>query len=261
MNNKNLYLVIVTFFIAFFFLLSSNNSLFTKLEGEINTQSTKVIAPINNFITKTINVFYDYDSVEKLKKRNLQLSSKNTELEVLNITLQEKISLLESFSKINTDTFSTKEIIAADISLKDPALGRSIIQLNRGSKDGIESELVVVSQSGSLIGVIDDVYEDYSNVILIDDITSTIPVFLQTSKISGALISDGDNIFMEYVDTLANVTVGDNVLTSSLGNVVPAGIPIGRVYQVKKTDELFLTIKIESFEKIKNINKVNVIKD
>ena len=94
MNNKNLYLVIVTFFIAFFFLLSSSNSLFTKLEGEMNTQSTKVIAPINNFFTKTINVFYDYDSVEKLKKRNLQLSSQNAELEVLNITLQEKISLI-----------------------------------------------------------------------------------------------------------------------------------------------------------------------
>jgi len=261
MNNKNLYLIIVTFLIAFFFLLSSNNPFFTKLEGEINTQSTKVIGPINNFFTKTINVFYDYDSVDKLKKRNLQLSSQNTELEVLNIALQEKISLLESFSKINTDTFATKEIIAADISLKDPALGRSIIQLNRGNKDGIESDLVVVSQSGSLIGIINDVYEDYSNVILIDDITSTIPVFLQTSKISGALISDGDNIFMDYVDALENITVGDNVLTSSLGNVVPAGIPIGRVYQVNKTNELFLTIKIESFEKIKNINKVNVIKD
>ena len=66
---------------------------------------------------------------------------------------------------------------------------------------------------------------------------------------------------MDYVDALENITVGDNVLTSSLGNIVPAGISIGRVYQVKKTNELFLTIKIESFEKIKNINKVNVIKD
>ena len=38
----------------------------------------------------------------------------------------------------------------------------------------------------------------------------------------------------DYVDALENITVGDNVLTSSLGNIVPAGIPIGRVYQVKK---------------------------
>lgn len=261
MNNKNLYLVITTFFIAFIFLLFSNNSFFTKLEGEINTQSTKLINPVNNFFTNTINIFYDYDSVEKLKKRNLQLSNKNTELEVTNIALQEKISLLESYSKINTDTFETREIIAANVTFKDPALGRSIIQLNIGVKNGIESGLVVVSQSGSLIGIIDDVYKDYSNVIVINDINSVVPVFLQTSKISGALISDGNNIFIDYVDILSNINIGDNVLTSSLGNIVPAGIPIGRIYEVDKSNDLFLTIKIEPFENINNITKVNVLKD
>jgi rod shape-determining protein MreC len=261
MNNKNLYLVIGTFFIAFLFLLSSNNSFFTKLEGEINTQSAKIITPVNNFFSKTINIFYDYDSVEKLKKRNLQLNNKNTELEVTNIALQEKISLLESYSKINTDTFAAREIIAANVTFKDPALGRSIIQLNRGLKNGIESGLIVVSQSGSLIGIIDDVYENYSNVIVINDINSVVPVFLQTSKISGALISDGNNIFIDYVDILSNITIGDNVLTSSLGNIVPAGIPIGRIYEVNKSDDLFLTIKIEPFENINNINKVNILKD
>ena len=93
MNNKNLYLVSATFLIALIFLLSSNNSFSTKLEGEINTQSTRVISPINNFFTKTINIFYDYDSVDKLKKRNLELRNKNSELEISNIALQEKISL------------------------------------------------------------------------------------------------------------------------------------------------------------------------
>ncbi len=261
MNNKNLYLVSATFLIALIFLLSSNNSFSTKLEGEINTQSTRIISPINNFFTKTINIFYDYDSVDKLKKRNLELRNKNSELEISNIALQEKISLLESFSKINTEAFGEKEIIAANVIFQDPAIGRSIIQVNRGLKDGIQSNLVVVSQSGSLIGVIDDVYENYANVILINDINSVIPVFLQISKISGALISDGSNIFIDYIDASANITIGDNVLTSSLGSIVPAGIPIGRIYEINKADELFLTIKIETFEKINNINIVNILKD
>ena len=261
MNNKNLYLSIATFIVAFLFLLSSNSSFFTKLEGEINTASIKVIKPINDFFTKTINIFYDYDSVEKLKKRNLQLGNQVAQLEVENIALQEKISLLESFSKINTDAFRTKEIIAANVVLKDPAPGRNIIQLNRGIKDGIESGLVVVSQSGSLIGIINDVYEDYANAIIINDSNSSVPVFLQNNNISGALVSDGINIFIDYVDILSNITIGDNVLTSSLGNIVPAGIPIGRIYEVNKSDELFLTIKIEPFENINDINKVNILRD
>ena len=161
MNNKNLYLVIAIFFLSLFFLWSSNNTLFKNIEGRIASKSIKLIEPIDNFSSKIINMIYDYDSVEKLKERNIALSQKNTNLEVVNIQLQEKISLLESFSKINTETFATKEIIAANVIFKDPALGRNIIQVNRGNKHEIETGLAVVGLSGSLIGIISEVYDDF----------------------------------------------------------------------------------------------------
>lgn len=122
-------------------------------------------------------------------------------------------------------------------------LGRSrdgwwqTIRLNKGSSDGLLPDMPVVSAEG-LIGKTVAVSRNTADVLLVSD-----PAFKVSSRlvrtgsfgvVSGRGPSWEGQVFcrMEFIHKHAEITAGDEVVTSGLGGVFPENLMIGYVDRV-----------------------------
>lgn len=155
-----------------------------------------------------------------------------------------------------------KEYQPATVIGADPSkLVRSLI-INRGTIDGVQRGMVVVSHLG-LMGKITEVYQNTSRVLLVSDPTSVANGIVQRSRVEGVVTGRADQkLRMQYVTKSADVVVGDLVVTSGLGGGYPRGLLIGSVDQVQSNDQdLFKTIQIQPAFSPEGLRTVLLVKD
>ena len=106
------------------------------------------------------------------------------------------------------------------------------ITISRGSSDGIQRDMAVVTEQG-LVGRVFRVTARTATVMLITDRDSGVGSLVARSRDDGILQGEGqEGLSMRFFNPDANVEVGDQVLTSGLNSVFPKGIPIGTVVKV-----------------------------
>lgn len=104
------------------------------------------------------------------------------------------------------------------------------MQLNRGADAGLKPHLAVINEHG-LIGRILHVSDDHAELLLLSDMSSRVPVELQPSGLRGILIGDHHGLpYLKLADPKAKPQLGDTVLTSGDGQVLPAGLYIGKLF-------------------------------
>jgi len=93
-----------------------------------------------------------------------------------------------------------------------------------------------------LVGRVVEVTPYTAKVQLVTDPVSASGGLLQRTRVTGIVSGNlGAGLRMRYLPLLADVAVGDEVVTSGMGGVFPKGIPVGRVTAVeRKSGALFL---------------------
>ena len=109
--------------------------------------------------------------------------------------------------------------------------------LDKGKEDGVRSDMVVTT-SGGVIGVVDQVYSHYSRFMLISASQSRmgVKVLRRESRAVGVLTGMGPNrslLQAEYFSRDDDVKPGDMLVTSGIGGKYPAGLCIGTVSSVE----------------------------
>jgi rod shape-determining protein MreC len=98
-----------------------------------------------------------------------------------------------------------------------------------GAEDGVADGMAAVNERG-LIGRVIDVGRHSARVLLLTDFNSRIPVMVEPSRDRAILAGDNTRapglIFLPLNPRLA---IGDRVVTSGHGGMLPAGLPIGVV--------------------------------
>ena len=121
---------------------------------------------------------------------------------------------------------SPKVITGRAISNAGGPFVRSIL-VNVGSRQGVRRGLATVSGTG-FVGVVVEVGERHSRVLLMTDLNSQIPVVVQTTRDPGVLSGDNsDRPHLLFLPQNANISTGDPVVTSGAGGVLPAGLQVG----------------------------------
>lgn len=122
--------------------------------------------------------------------------------------------------------------------ITSPVVGRSAdhwwqhVLLGRGKQDGIQ-EGYVVTAPGGVVGRIVDVTPHTSRVLLLSDPSSRVGVTVSRSRFMGYIRGQSSNrAVMEFFDKVPDVRQGDVITTSSLSQLFPAGLPVGRVKSV-----------------------------
>ena len=109
--------------------------------------------------------------------------------------------------------------------------GKSVVTLNKGSRDGVFVKQVVVAEGGSIFGQVIDVTPFGSKVMLITDIQHSIPVRNRRSEERALASGTGRPDFMELKSIVATGKVrdGDVFISSGLDGLFPADFPVAKV--------------------------------
>lgn len=111
------------------------------------------------------------------------------------------------------------------------------VLLNRGSRDGLTLESVIVDASG-VVGRVIELHRSSALVMLLTDPESRIAGVVERSRESGLLTGDGTGACqLIYLDAQADLQEGDRVVTAGLGGgLMPKGLLLGTVRRVMRDD-------------------------
>ena len=226
----------------------------------------KIVYNINSRVKETVDFFLNFSEVklenEELKKKNTKLANELIEYESLKDAverLREALNFTES--KNNYKYVGVNIIGYSGNSLSDGYI------IDKGSNDGIDKNMVVVSSKG-LVGKVTKVASNFAIVqsILNENIAVAV-MDQQTREATGVLqgLSDKKDNNMTVVYNLpisSDVKEGDIIITSGLGKIYPKEIPVGTVVSVEEdnvvepfvnfneVEELFVVIPNSNIDEI-----------
>lgn len=188
---------------------------------------------------------------EALKKEIETLKS-----ELLNLDeTKHKISRLESLLKLK-EIFVQRGVVAQVIG-RDPSHWSQFIIINKGMRDNIHKNTVLVNADG-LIGKVVASGPHWSRAILLTDSEARASALNQRTRDVGLIEGTGSLILkMTYLDHHSNIQVGDQIITSGLGGIYPKGIPIGRITLVgQEEDKINLYASVKPFASFAKLEEV-----
>src|SRR5262249_5786992 len=122
----------------------------------------------------------------------------------------------------------------ANVVLRDPENWWRTVQIDLGSRDGIRTNLPVLTSDGLLVGRVDAVGFTRSQVVLLGDRNCKAAALVQNESRDAGVIGTSDPfdnslVTLSFLSKNANLKSGQWVVTSGLGGIFPGGIPIGTV--------------------------------
>jgi rod shape-determining protein MreC len=192
---------------------------------------------------------------QALRDEAFQLRQENMALKNLLLKLQGERDIQSLLSSVS------RSILVASVIGIDPAQVYKSIQLNKGAADGVRKDMVVLDRKGRLVGrVVEPVSAGEARVQLVSDVDSGVGVVTERFRVVGVLQGDGDGkCRLKYiVKTNREVAADEEVLTSGLDGIYPAGIPVGRIVSVTENRELFKQIVVQPYFDLSDLDLVAV---
>lgn len=239
------------------------------LGGYLAPVSRYIITPLvsaQTWIAVRFEAIQNYldapQDVARIRQRNLELENEVSRLQAEIIELKQQIAetrvleALVDFARVNPEN----RYVAAAVIGRDPSPFLQYVIINRGSDDGIQRGMPVVTQQG-LVGRVAAVTAGASRVQLITDAGSNINVRLEPSRAQAVLQGNvTGNLELDLIPQSAEVKIGDLVLTSGLGGNFPANILIGQLTSVRSRDtDLFQRAAVQPSEDFSELEIVLVI--
>ena len=110
------------------------------------------------------------------------------------------------------------------------------VLVNVGLRDGAQDGSAVVDGAG-MIGRVAGIGDRSARVQLLTDPSSRTPVVTQPGDYRGVLVGDGGpQPRLEFILPNADIAVGARVVTSGDGGVLPRGLPIGEIADIRKRE-------------------------
>jgi rod shape-determining protein MreC len=202
---------------------------------------------ITRLTTGVANVWADYIGLLHVRDENKRLQEELDKFKETNIKYREAVATNVRLSKLLQIKDSLPPpTLTAQIVGRDPSLWFRTIIIDRGSSEGVEKGMPVVTVEG-VVGQILDTSPNYSKVLLANDPNSAIDVLVQKNRVQGILKGNGSTGFnLLYVLKNADVEKGDAIVTSGLGDIFPKGLPVGKVSEATKSKRgMFQQIDVE----------------
>lgn len=211
---------------------------------------------------KLLGVEYLFNDILKINN----IFKKTGNINICNNTaLKEEINELKKLLELNTIT-SDYKIINATVIGRNTKEFLDIVTIDKGKKDGIKTDMAVVTNDG-LLGKIIKVSNSTSKVKLLtnSDIYNKISIMIQTDekKVYGILTryeAKTNSFIIEGIDDLTIIKEGDLIYTTGLGEVYPNGILIGKVTRISKDNfDLSYNLKVTPSNDFNNFHYVGVL--
>lgn len=204
------------------------------------------------------------DSKESLRRENIRLQ---TELMQAKVRLQQHDYLLAQHARLqgvlSTPQSTQYHLLLAQIIGTDTNPLKQIVVLNKGAKDGVQIGQTVIDENG-ILGQIINTYPNTSRLLLITDEQQSIAVMVARTGQKAMVTGNGrlDSLSLDYIFKTADVMVGDELISSGLGERIPAGYRVGTVASIDTTrTDNFANISVSPAANFLNSSYVLVLQD
>lgn len=197
----------------------------------------KVVYVASSKVKTTLDFFLNFS---KVKNENKELTQKNIDLE----------NKLLEYDRLKQENNNLREVLNFKNSKNDyDYLGCEIIgysgesfsggyTINKGEKDGLKKNMVVISDKG-LVGQVTNVGKNWATVSTILNENIGVSVMISSTRettgiLKGNITNKNQNLAkVTNLPVDSAVKVGDAIVTSGLGQVYPKEIRIGEVTSVE----------------------------
>ncbi|MBL6673699.1 MAG: rod shape-determining protein MreC [Candidatus Puniceispirillum sp.] len=226
---------------------------------DLRMSSNDFLAPVIDFVSAPIRgvetMAEGIRTVASLRAENVRLQAENDLLQ----RWRRRAEILESENQqLRSVTGTVSDEIRSLITARAvTAPGGSFahtILIAIGNESGIAAGDPVITSNG-LVGIVYEVGRAYARVLMISDINARIPVMLASSSWPGLTIGRNDEYLeLAFLPAEARPEVGELVLTSGHGGILPAGLAVGRVDRVDGDD-----IRVRPAVEFRNLGYVSVL--
>ena len=154
------------------------------------------------------------------------------------------------------------ELVPVRVIARDPSPYVQSVTIDRGTDDGIREGMTIITWRG-VVGRINRASPTSSKVLLITDVNSSISGKLQAaeSRVTGIIRGRPEGgLLMQHIPHDETVQTGETVITSDLGGVVPEGLVVGQVVQVRRKDaDVFQEALIEPSADLRRLERLYVL--
>jgi rod shape-determining protein MreC len=232
------------------------------LEGVTFGVFSRVQQATANAIRFVRNGFGSYVDLRNVQRENEALRSRVADLEV---RLQEQRaqalradrlqSLLALKPSVGVPTLAA-EVIAG---YANP--GILTVTIDKGTTDGVQENMAVIAPVGVVGRVISPVASSAARVQLLVDQHAAAGAVIERSRAGGMVIGrDGEpTLRMELVSNLADVQVGDLVVSSGADGIYPRGFTIGWVERAERGEGLYKSITVRPAVDFRGLEDVLVV--
>lgn len=208
------------------------------------------------------DVWTNYAALRGAQDENVALKRQLAEMEV---RLQEQRALAARTAKLqellDLKQTTTLPTVAADVIAGNANPGVRQITINRGSADGVQSSMAVISPRGVVGRVIGHPSAHAARVQLLIDHSAAAGALTERTR-AGGIVTGGDRqppLAMELVSNLADVTGGDVVVTSGIDGIYPKGYVIGVVERSERGPGLHRVISVRPAVDFSSLEEVLVV--
>ena len=219
--------------------------------SKIRGYAQDLFIPLGALVNKPVSLVASVPDVLRTRSELIlsleQVKEENKKLKVINQFLEkvsqenEELNTLWSSARLNFDNYSFARKRSISTNEFQPLL---IVDIDRKSNAGINDSLL--SPKG-LVGKIKSLGLYSAEIMVLQDVRSSVPITTEKSKLHGNLRGSGigraGNI--EYVKKTASYELGEKVYTSGIAGIFPEGIFVGEITSIDDlTDSEFLEVEV-----------------
>jgi rod shape-determining protein MreC len=189
-----------------------------------------------------------FQSRDELRAENEQLKARVNGLE---LSVMRQAALEQENSELRGLRGSLPPLIkhwqlAEIINVETNPLRQRVV-INKGERNGVVVSQAVVDGNG-VIGQVDRVGPWSAEVILVTDPEHAIPVQITRNSLRSVAIGSGNTgeLLLPYLAVNSDVKSGDLLVTSGLGGVFPAGLPVATISGVhRETSQVLAQVRAQ----------------
>ncbi len=181
-------------------------------------------------------VWGGYVGLRGVKAENEELKRR---LAATEVALQQQRALAERARELSSllslRDRSNLKTTAAEIIAAAATPDFRTVTIDKGANDGIRADMSVIASAG-VVGRVVVPSAHAAKVQMLVDRNAAAGALIQRSRSQGVVVGRGDDrLELQYVSDVADVVVGDTVVTSGIDGIYPKGFVIGQVESIDRS--------------------------
>lgn len=161
-------------------------------------------------------------------------------------------------------TFIAYKVFSGQVIKNSYSLPRNYITIDKGSADGLETDMGVITAEG-VLGIVENTSKNFATVQSILNINSRINAKLKNTNNYGSLVWDGMDyrtVQLKDIERMVTIRIGDTIVTGASSSIFPENIPIGTIksFDLNNSQSSY-SIDIRLFSDMTTVKNIYIIEN